>query len=205
MGTFVVFEGGEGAGKSTQSRILSRRLSREGYRVVLTHEPGGTALGEAVRRWLKTRSGLIHLTEFLLFAAARAQLVEKVIAPALNSRQVVICDRFTASTVAYQGYGRGLDLELINRLNEAATHILPNDGRPDLTVFLDMPVELGLARKRGRLRDTFESEAVEFHERVRGGYLALAAREAEGWLVLDGTLKRSTLGAQIWSRILPLL
>lgn len=201
MGTFLVFEGGDGAGKSTQARALFRRLSREGYRALLTHEPGGTALGEAVRRWLRTRSGLTALTELLLFTAARAQLVEKVISPALSSQHIVVCDRFTASTVAYQGYGRGLDLGLISELNEAATHGL----RPDLTVFLDMPVEIGLTRKAGRSRDTFESEAVEFHRRVRQGYLALASMEPEGWLVLDGTLKMDTLAAQIWTKVQPLL
>ena len=201
MGTFVVFEGGDGSGKSTQARILAVRLSSEGYQVVLTHEPGGTALGEAIRRWLKTRTGLDPLAELLLFTAARAQLVEKVIAPALDSQQIVVCDRFTASAVAYQGYGRGLDLGLINRLNEVATR----GHRPDLTAFLDMPVEAGLARKKGSSKDTFESEAVEFHCRVRDGYLAQATREPEGWLVVDGTVGKSTLAAQIWARLQPLL
>ena len=159
MAAFVVFEGGEGAGKSTQAKSLSRRLSHEGYQVVLTHEPGGTALGEAVRRWLKKGPVLAPLSELLLFTAARAQLVETLIAPALDSRQIVICDRFTSSTVAYQGYGRGLDLELIHRLNKLTSGGLS----PDLTVFLDTPVEVGLARKKGDPPDTFESETVEFH------------------------------------------
>ena len=201
MSAFIVFEGGEGAGKSTQARLLSRRLSREGYEVVLTHEPGGTSLGEVVRRWLKTRPGLTPLAEFLLFTAARAQLVEKVISPAINSQQIVVCDRFTASSVVYQGYGRGLDMELINRLNEASTGGL----RPDMTLFMDIHVDIGLARKIGSRRDTFESETVKFHERVREGYLALASGQPESWFVVDGTLEKSALAGQIWSKVQPLL
>lgn len=213
MGLFIVFEGGEGAGKSTQARTLSRRLSREGYQVVTTHEPGGTPLGEAVRRWLKTRPGLTPTTELMLFTAARAQLLETVISPALNSGQIVVCDRFIASTVAYQGYGRGLDLELINLLNKAATQ----DLLPDLTVFLDVEVESGLARKKGRPggqtgeRDTFESETLEFHRRVREGYLELASSEPPafsgkaGWLVIDGTLPRDTIASQIRGKVRQLL
>ena len=196
MGAFIVFEGGEGAGKSTQARILARRLSQEGFQVVSTREPGGTALGEVVRRWLKSRAGLTPLAELLLFTAARAQLVKVVIGPALRSSQrVVISDRFTASTVAYQGFGRGVDLELIHRLNEASTQGL----RPDLTVYLDLPVEAGLARKRGGL-DNFEAEGTEFHRRVREGYLTLVSEDPEGWLVVDGNVKRKAVAAQIWAR-----
>ena len=201
MGAFVVFEGGEGAGKSTQARLLHRRLTREGYPVILTREPGGTGLGEAVRRWLKTRPGLTPLTELALLTAGRSQHVEQVISPALDSRQVVICDRFTASTAAYQGHGRGVDLELIYRLNEAATHGL----RPDLTILMDLPVGAGLARKRGGPQDTFESEAAEFHRRVREGYLALASSEPARWLVLDGSLEKKALAAQVRARVQPLL
>ena len=201
MGAFVVFEGGEGGGKTTQARILYRRLSREGYAVVLTREPGGTLPGESVRRLLKTRPGITPLTELLLFSAARTQLVETVILSSLESHSTVICDRFTASTVAYQGYGRGLDLSLIARLNDATTHGL----RARLTVLLDLPVEVGLARKGTGSPDTFEAESVEFHRRVREGYLALAAQEAADWLVVDATLGRRTQAEMIWSRLEPLL
>ena len=197
MGAFIVIEGGDGAGKSTQVRLLSRRLSREGYRVVTAREPGGSALGETVRRWLKTRPGLAPPTELFLFSAARAQLVEEVIAPALAGEGILVCDRFTASTLAYQGYGRGLDLDLIRRLNQSASRGI----EPDLTVFLDVPIEAGLARKAGEARDNFESEALEFHRRVREGYLALASREPESWLVLDGTQKRNVLARRIWDRV----
>lgn len=196
MGAFIVFEGGEGAGKSTQARLLSRRLSRDGYNVVYAREPGGSALGETVRRWLKTRLGLAPLTELFLFSAARAQLVEEVIAPALSGQGILVCDRFTASTLAYQGYGRGLDLDLIRRLNQAATRGI----EPDLTVFLDVPIEAGLARKGNGTHDNFESEALEFHRRVKDGYLALAASDEDRWLVLDGTQGKSVLASRIRER-----
>ena len=201
MGPFIVFEGGEGAGKSTQARGLYRRLSGAGRQVVLVREPGGSALGDAVRRWVKTRSGLTPTTELLLFLASRAQLVEEVIRPALGSQKVVVSDRFSSSTVAYQGYGRGIGLELITRLNEVSTGGLC----PDLTVFMDMPVEQGLARKSRDRQDIFEAESVKFHRRVREGYLAMASEERERWLVVDATRKRSVLGVQIWAAVQPLL
>ena len=201
MGAFIVFEGGDGSGKGTQVRILKNRLSREGYPVISAYEPGGTALGEAARRWLKKRADLTPLAELLLFEAARAQLVENVITPALASHQVVVCDRFYASTVAYQGYGRGLDLELVQNLNQVAARGV----RPDLTVLLDIPPEIGLARKRGVRKDSFEAEAIEFHQRVREGYRAQASQDADSWFVLDGMQERRVLSAQIWKRVQPLL
>ena len=201
MGAFIVFEGGEGAGKTTQAAILARRLSREGYQRVLTHEPGGTPLGEAVRRWVKRGPGLTPLAELLLFTAARAQHVEEVIAPALGSGQVVICDRFVASTVAYQGYGRGLDIGLIEQLSQAATRGLT----PDLTLLLDIRAEGGLGRKPVQRGDTFESEAQEFHERVRKGYHAQAASDPQRWHVVDGTLGKDDVAAAVWEKVQPLL
>ena len=201
MGAFIVFEGGDGAGKTTQARILSRRLIREGYSVVLTREPGGTSLGEAARRWLKSQPHITPLTELFLFVAARAQLVREVISPALSCSRVVICDRFVGSTVAYQGYGRGLDLELINRVNE----VVSNGVRPDLTVFLDIPVEEALARRKDCPRDRFDSETIGFHRRAREGYLELASSEPSRWLVVDGTLKRRALADRIRERVQPVL
>ena len=131
---FIVFEGGDGAGKSTQARALFRQMQRSGYPVVLTREPGGTPLGESLRRLLKNRPGTTPLSELFLFLAARAQLVQQVIQPALQRQISVICDRFTASTVAYQGYGRGLDLLAIDQLNLLASSGLS----PDLNILLDL-------------------------------------------------------------------
>ncbi len=143
MACFIVFEGGDGSGKSTQARSLNRRLRRRGLPVLLTREPGGTPAGESIRRWLKGRLILQPLSELLLFEAARTQLVASVIRPGLDGGSTVISDRHTASTMAYQGYGRGLDLGLIRQLNQIATGGLV----PDLTVLLDLPAQIGLSRR----------------------------------------------------------
>ncbi|MFQ6030959.1 MAG: dTMP kinase [Dehalococcoidia bacterium] len=198
---FIVFEGGDGAGKSTQSRSLLRRMQRRSYPTLLTHEPGGTPLGESLRRSLKGPAGILPLAELFLFSAARAQLVAEVIRPALNAGTHVICDRFTASTVAYQGFGRGLDLTLIRQLNQVAT-----DGlAPDLIVLLDIPVEIGLSRKRGIAGDTFEAAPWDFHRRVREGFLSQAEQDPSRWLVLDATRTPRDLSGEIWAKVQPLL
>lgn len=202
MGLFIAFEGGEGSGKSTQARLLYRRLLREGYRAILTHEPGGTLLGESVRRWLKRTPGKSPEVELLLFVAARAHLVREVLRPALAAGKVVVCDRYAASTIAYQGYGRGLDLDVVRRVNDLATGGL----WPDLTAFLDVPPEAGLMRKSNVAPpDAFEREALEFHRRLREGFLAQARQEPTRWLVLDGTLPVRELARRVWARVAPLL
>lgn len=199
MSLFITFEGGEGCGKSTQARALYRRLSSSGIPVVLTHEPGGTPLGNSLRRWLKGGGEIDPETELLLFTASRAHLVARVIRPALEKGTVVICDRFADSTIVYQGYGRGLDLALI----EAANNIASQGLRPDLTVLLDIDAERGLARKR--LRDRFEREEIAFHQRVRDGYLEMAKVDPGRWLVIDGSLPKKEIERLIWERVAPLL
>ena len=201
MACFIVFEGGDGSGKSTQARGLSRRLRRRGIPVLLTREPGGTPAGESIRRWLKGHHDLQPLSELLLFEAARTQLAASVIRPSLNRDSVVICDRYTASTVAYQGYGRRLDLGLIRQLNQVATGGLV----PDLTVLLDLPAQIGLLRRGAAGTDPFETAPEEFQRRVREGYLAQAAAEPEKWLVLDGTRPQRQLSRDIWAKVQPLL
>ncbi len=201
MGVFVVIEGGEGAGKTTQARVLVDRLEREGHSTTLIREPGGTSLGESLRRRLKGRSDTAPLAELLLFMAARAQLVEEVIAPRLWDGASVVGDRYSPSTLAYQGYGRGLALETISDLNRVAT----GEVRPDLIVLLDVPVASGLARKWDGGKDTFESQAVDFHERVREGYLEIAGSDPARWLVLDGTMPRDAISDQVWEKVKPLL
>ena len=198
---FIVFEGGDGSGKSTHSRALFRRLRQEGCPALLTREPGGTSLGEALRRLLKRGPGLDPFSELFLFAAARAQLVAEVIRPALQDGITVVCDRFTASTVAYQGYGRGLDRTLVHRLNQAAS-----DGlAPDLTVLLDLLAEAALARKGSTTADAFDTAPLEFHRRVRHGYLAQAAQHPDRWLVLDATQPQRVVTREIWAKIQTLL
>ncbi|MGB2798232.1 MAG: dTMP kinase [Dehalococcoidia bacterium] len=199
MVLFITFEGGEGSGKSTQAKALYRRLLSLNTPTLLTHEPGGTPLGNSLRRWLKDKEEIDPRTELLLFNASRAHLVSQVIRPALEKGTVVICDRFAESTIAYQGYGRGLDFDLIEAINNIATQGL----KPDLIVFLDIPVDHGLARKG--LRDRFEREEIAFHQRVRSGYLDMAKKEPERWLVIDGSLPKKNIQGIIWERVQQLL
>jgi len=202
LGLFIAFEGGEGCGKSTQSRLLLKRLEQRNISTVLTHEPGGTSLGSEVRKVLKRKRGTFVSppAELFLFAASRAQLVAEVIRPALQEGKVVICDRFTYSTMVYQGYGRGLDLATIETINRLAVGNL----NPDLVILLDIAPEQGLARKR-RLEDRFELEDLSFHRHVREGYLKMAASEPERWLVIDASLPRNKIADIIWDRVSQLL
>jgi len=203
LAVFITFEGGEGSGKSTQARVLYKRVLQSGIPVILCHEPGGTSLGKELRRYLKqTRQTEISpLAELLLFAASRAQLVAEVIRPNLGSGTIVICDRYTGSTVAYQGYGRGLDLGVIQTVNAVVTQGLS----PDLVILLDIPVEIGLARKRSAKEDRFESEELTFHQQVREGYLRMAAADPGRWLVVDATLPREKVEQVIWEKVKSLL
>ncbi len=184
-GLFITFEGVEGAGKSTQIRRLAASLVKEGVSVLVTREPGGTQISERIREVLLEREHhkMVSTTELLLYAAARSQHVAQCIAPALAEGQIVISDRFGDAMVAYQGHGRGLDLELIHHLNRVAT-----DGLvPDLTIVLDVPVKVGRERTRRRRRalDRLELEDFEFHQRVREGYLTIAKEEPHRVRVID--------------------
>jgi len=203
MTLFITFEGGEGSGKSVQARALYKRLSRLAIIGILTHEPGGTPFGDKIGRWLKWAedTDISSLTELLLFNASRAQLVDEVIQPNLKSGKVVICDRYADSTIAYQSYGRGLDLEMAKAINNAATRGL----KPSLTVLLDIPAEEGLARKVARRRDRFEQEDIAFHRRVREGYLKMAANDPERWLVVDASQSKAKIEEIIWKRVSQLL
>ena len=203
MALFITFEGGEGCGKSTQARKLYHRLSKLAIPALLTHEPGGTPLGRKLRYWLKQTAELdiSPLTELLLFNASRAQLLERVIKPALENGEIVICDRYADSTTVYQSYARGLNREMVLAVNKAATGGL----KPDLVILLDMPVAEGLARKENEKFDRFEQEDISFHQKVRAGFLELAAREPERWLVVDATQPREKIAEIIWGRVSRLL
>jgi len=203
QGRFITFEGGEGAGKSTHARLLAERLKAEGHPALLTREPGGTELGRWLLRLLAQEGPpLDHAAELLLFEAARAQHVTEIIRPTLERGDLVICDRFTDSTLAYQGYGRGLDLALIRKLNDVASGGLS----PDLTLLLDLPPDLGLAREDHEgVSDRIGAEAVAFHERVREGYLALAKEEPQRFLVLDASLAVDDLSEVIRKAVSALL
>jgi dTMP kinase len=199
MSLFITFEGGEGCGKSYQARALYNKLIKLAFTVVLTHEPGGTPVGERITRLLKwaNEADISPLTELLLFNASRAQLTEKIIKPALKEKKIVISDRFTDSTVAYQEYGRGLDLELIKTANNSATSGL----KPDLTILLDIPIEEGLARKSKQKADRFHQENLVFHRRVRNGFLKLSEEEPRRWLVIDARQSKTKIAGIIWKRV----
>lgn len=202
-GTFVTFEGGDAAGKSTQAAALERWLTDQGHRVVRTREPGGTDLGDGIRDLVLHRHW--HVTpraEALLYAADRAHHVATVVRPALEAGAVVVQDRYLDSSVAYQGAGRVLDGEEVQRLSLWATEGL----MPDLTVLLDLDPAVGRARRGGRAaEDRLESEADDFHQRVRAGFLALAAASPERFLVLDAALSAEALAQRVRTAVAPLL
>jgi dTMP kinase len=203
MSLFITFEGGEGSGKSLQTRSLQRKLNRLGIPVVLVHEPGCTPLGERLTRLLKwgQSANVSPLTEVMLFNASRTELLEEVVRPALKACKIVVCDRYTDSTIAYQGYGRKIEIDTIKNINEVATGAL----KPDLTVLLDIPVSEGFARKTGQEPDRFEKEARAFHQKVRKGYLQLAGEEPQRWLVIDAMLPKEKIEQIIWERVSSLL
>ncbi|MCU1327326.1 MAG: thymidylate kinase [Bryobacterales bacterium] len=200
-GRFVTFEGIDGCGKTTQLRILAGTLRRRGLNVVETVEPGGTDIGQQIRRiLLDPANTAIHpRTELLLYFASRAQNVKQVITPALGTGSIVLCDRFTDSTLVYQGCGRGLDPETVLQLDAIAS----NGLRPDVTVLIDIDLETSLARARRRNQNSdgsesrIDDESAQFHEKVRLGYLALAAQEPERFVVIDGKAGVPEVAARI--------
>ena len=200
-GVFVCFEGGEGAGKSTQVQLLRGWLEQAGYAVLVTFEPGDTPVGRDIRRIvLDPATGhLDDRTEALLYAADKAEHVAKVVLPALADGRVVITDRYVDTSLAYQGLGRGLAAAELERVLRWAT----GDLRPQLTVLLDVDPEAGLGRFEGR--DRIEAESVEFHRRAREGFLVLAAADPEHYVVLDATQDRETIAAAVRERLEGLL
>lgn len=183
---FITLEGPEGSGKSTQIRRLAKRLESLGYPVITTREPGGTPIGDQIRQVLvRMENKELHpRTEILLFLAARAQLVEQLIKPSLRDGKIILCDRYGDSTLAYQGYGHGLDLDQLRQMLDFATDHL----KPDLTILLDLDVKTGLMRKKAEDEwNRLDAYEVLFHERVREGYLNLAHEEPERWRIVDAS------------------
>ena len=198
---FITFEGPEGSGKTSQLPALATYLEGLGYKVVCTREPGGTAISDQIREVLTSMKNqeLHPRTEILLFLAARAQLVEQVIKPALEVGKIVLCDRYGDSTLAYQGYGHGLDLKILKQMLEFATDHLT----PDLTLLLDLEVEDGLARKKkGAEWNRLDAYALAFHKRVREGYQQLIAEEPKRWVTVDATQDIDTVQAALRKTIL---
>jgi len=206
MGLFITFDGPEGSGKTTQIRLLSDWLGDQGREVLTTREPGGTRIGEAIRSILLSpvHTEMCAEAEILLFSAARAQIVRETLQPHLARGGVVLCDRFADSTLAYQGYGRLLDLDTLRQITAFATGGLV----PALTICLDLPVVEGLRRKQGGDQaewNRMERERLDFQERVRSGYLALAASEPTRWLVLDALRAVEVIQAEIRRSLAALL
>lgn len=201
---FITFEGGDGTGKTTQLKALESHLTARGKSCIITREPGATSLGHLIRRVLLEVGDqpLAAPTELFLYLADRAQHIQEVIRPAIERGTIVLCDRHTDSTLAYQGYGRGIDLDLLRRLNAMA-----NQGiTPDLTLLFDCPVEIGLARTNRRQsesaggetrEDRFEREKIEFHERVRAGFLELARAEPKRFSIIDASRPAAEVSQEI--------
>lgn len=184
---FITLEGPDGSGKTTQIRLLHDALVAAGYDVLLTREPGGTAIGDQIRAVVHdvTNVELVPTAEILLYSASRAQLVAQVIRPALAAGKIVLCDRYADSTMAYQGYGRGLDLEALSAITRFATGGL----KPDLTVLLDLEPEVGLSRRQvgGGELNRMDRQELDFYQRMRQGYITLAAEEPERWIRVDAS------------------
>ncbi|MBZ0185643.1 MAG: dTMP kinase [Candidatus Obscuribacterales bacterium] len=189
-GSFVTLEGPEGAGKTTQVKLLAKELCELGIKHVVTRDPGGTPLGKKIRRiLLSTENTVAPMAELLLYQADRAQHVEELIRPALEQGAIVFCDRYIDSTIAYQGYGRKIDLSIIEKLNQMSTGGL----KPELTILFDIESGDGLSRLHPGGHDRMEKEAIEFHHRVRDGYRKLAADEPQRFHVLDASKAMSVV------------
>ena len=205
-GKFITFEGPEGSGKSTQIKRLVEKLEAEGITVLCTREPGGTATGEAIRNILQHDAAgepLAERSELLLFTASRAQLMDRVVHPALARGEWVLCDRFIDSTMAYQGFARGMPIDTLDRINDFAI----NSRKPDLTLLLDLDIESGFQRLEKRYSDgkgsadRFERETRDFHRRVRDGYHVLAEREPARFRIIDSDRAIDEVASSVWETV----
>lgn len=204
MSVFITLEGPEGGGKTTHASLLADALEEKGHDVLLTREPGGSAIGDQIRRILMSleNTSMRPSTEFLLFSASRAQHVREIIEPHLDQGGVVVCDRYYHSSLAYQGYGHCLDLDVLQQITKFATA----DLLPDLILLLDLPVQDGLIRRREEGEwNRLDAYEVEFHKRVREGYLSMAADDPSRWLMVDATPPMEKIQEEIQSLVFPRL
>lgn len=202
-GYFITFEGSEGCGKTTQIEALAKAFNSMGKTVVITREPGGTLIGEKIRNLLQDpsyKNEISDITELLLFCASRAELIASCIQPALDRGEIVICDRFYDSTYVYQGLGRAIDMDTVEKLNQITVGTL----KPDLTILLDLDTKIGIQRAKNRQSgelDRIENESLAFFEAVRNGYLEIAKKEPARFKVIDGELNVSTIQEMIWETV----
>jgi dTMP kinase len=197
MSLFITFEGPEGSGKSTQINLLCTYLLAQNYPVVQTREPGGTPIGDQIRKVLLSpeHAEMLPITEYLLFSASRAQLVSQFIRPQLAAGRIVLCDRYADSSLAYQGYAQGLDLDMLRQISRLTTGGLA----PNCTIYFDLDVRAGLQRKQHASEplDRLDAKSIEFHERVRRGYLAMAAQEPARWFVVNAEENVSSVQVKV--------
>lgn len=200
MALLIVFEGVEGSGKTTQTQILCDKLESVDQRAITTREPGGTASGELIRSIILDQEDLTPMSELYLFNAARSLLIEQLVIPQLRKEVHVIMDRFIYSTMAYQSYGREIPLQTVKTINDIASHQVV----PDVIVLLDIPPQKALSR-RPNPRDRFEREALDFHTKIRDGYLAMAHENPRDWIIIDADLAPDQIAEIVWGKIQPLL
>ena len=202
-GYFITFEGSEGCGKTTQIEALAKAFNSMGKTVVITREPGGTLIGEKIRNLLQDpsyKNEISDITELLLFSASRAELIASCIQPALDRGEIVICDRFYDSTYVYQGLGRAIEMDTVEKLNQITVGTL----KPDLTILLDLDTKIGIQRAKNRQSgelDRIENESLAFFEAVRNGYLEIAKKEPARFKVIDGELNVATIQEMIWETV----
>lgn len=209
MGLFITFEGLDGSGKSTQARLLYNELKERKFPVLLTREPGGTRIGEQIRETLHspTHTEMLPATEVLLYSASRAQLVGEFILPRLSEGFIVVCDRYADSTLAYQGYGHGLDLDVLRTITRFVTRGL----RPDRTIYLDLDAHACLARRQSAHRlgsgelNRMDQQALDFYQRVRNGYMEIAAAEPQRWRIVDAAPPARKVYEAVRNEVLPLV
>ena len=200
MSLFIVFEGIDGSGKTTQVELLSQKLTSIKKPNIIVREPGGTSIGEAIRKELKNNPDLDPVTQLLLFSACRTQLIKEVINPNLKNNQIVISDRYVFSTIAYQGYADGLDTDVIQNLINISTEGLI----PDLVIFIDTPIETAKARRETEAGDHFDNKPLDYYKRIRDGYLSISST-VSNWVTIDGTDDPQEISTLIWQKIRPLI
>ena len=199
-GLFIVFEGVEGSGKSTQCRLLSERLTLEGISNIRLREPGSTETGENIRAWLAGGSDIDRFSELFLLSAARSALVKQKLKPSLVEKRVVVLDRYIYSTIAYQGFARGIRRDIIDRINGIATEGLD----PHKVFLLDVDPEISFERKKDNISDRWESEDIHFHQKVRNGYLSIAKGNPTLWEILDASSDEKSIHQLVWQSVLEL-